>query len=373
MNYIDGKVVLVTGCCGTVGEELVRVLLTDGYQPQRVIGFDNNETGLFYLDQLYLTDPRASFRLGDVRDRERLCQEMAGVDIVLHAAALKHVVLCERTPSEAIRTNVDGVRNVIYAAHHAGVDKVIFTSSDKAVNPTNVMGTSKLMGERLMTSAASEFPGTRTVFASTRFGNVLGSNGSVMPIFARQIAAGGPVTLTHAAMTRFVMTVEQAARLVIESVTIATGGEVFVTKMPVVRISDLAAVMIAELGPQHGYTQGQIGLTEIGCKPGEKLYEELMSAEEIRRVVELPDYFVILPLPGSGCESRGSVDIDSDSLGIHQPYVSSSEPPLDQAELRSFLYTHQLIERDVVRSLPQPSHTPAQPQTAARSQYVHVL
>ena len=174
---------------------------------------------------------------------------MAGINLVFHTAAFKHVILCERSPFEAVQTNIIGIQNIIQAAIANQVARLIFTSSDKAVNPTNVMGTSKLMGERLMTAANGNACGNCQIFASTRFGNVLGSRGSVIPIFREQIKMGGPVTLTDPEMTRFIMSIKQAVQLVIDSAFLAQGGEVFVTKMPVIRIQDLAEVMINELAP----------------------------------------------------------------------------------------------------------------------------
>jgi FlaA1/EpsC-like NDP-sugar epimerase len=349
MNFIKNKRILVTGCCGTVGSELIRLLLEDpAFEPGEVIGIDNNESELFFIDQRYLADSRAGFFLADVRDCDKLRVQMQGIDLVFHAAALKHVVLCERSPFEAVQTNIHGVQNVISAANENKVGKVIFTSSDKAVNPTNVMGTSKLMGERLMTAANSIQQGSGPVFASTRFGNVLGSRGSVMPIFHKQIAKGGPVTLTNAEMTRFIMSVEDAIRLIIDSAALASGGEVFITKMPVIRIKDLAEVMIRELAPIYGYDPKKITITEIGAKPGEKLYEELMSQEETRRAVELPRYFSVLPA------FRGIYkDISYDykeivSSEVKNAYVSADEPALSQEELRSFLRKNKLLSTEAM-------------------------
>ena len=271
-NFISGKRIVVTGACGTVGAELVRQLLENGYGPAEVIALDNNESELFFLEQRFLSDKRATFFLADIRDRDKLCRKMQGMQIIFHAAAFKHVILCERSPFEAVQTNINGVQNVIYAACENNVKKVIFTSSDKAVNPTSVMGTSKLMGERLMTAANSNIRGEGPVFASTRFGNVLGSRGSVIPIFYEQIRKGGPVTLTNPEMTRFIMSIQEAVRIVIDSAGLAQGGEVFITKMPVIRIKDLAEVMIAALAPTYGHDPDKVEIVEIGTKPGEKMY-----------------------------------------------------------------------------------------------------
>jgi len=345
-SVLKNKRILVTGACGTVGSELIRQLLTsEQYSPEEVIGIDNNESQLFFLDQTWLDDPRARFFVADIRDKDELCRRMNGIDIVFHAAAYKHVILCERSPDQAVQTNILGVQNVIAAATQNKVERVIFTSSDKAVNPTNVMGTSKLMGERLMTAANSSKRGEGPIFASTRFGNVLGSSGSVIPIFHNQIAKGGPVTLTDREMTRFVMSIENAVSLVIDSAELAQGGEVFITKMPVVRIEDLANAMIQELAPGYGFNPEQMEVQQIGTKPGEKLYEELMSDEETRRSVELEQYFAVLPA------FRGIYkDIAYNYEGIvnesvNNPYVSQDEPSLTILEVVSFLQNAGLLDK----------------------------
>lgn len=344
MKRLEEKTILVTGACGTVGSELIRQLLTDTcLVPEEVIGVDNNESELFFLDQQYLHEPRARFFVADIRDRDEMSRRMRGIDIVFHAAALKHVILCERSPEQAVQTNIHGVQNVIAAATENGVEKVIFTSSDKAVNPTNVMGTSKLMGERLMTAANSHKRGNGPIFASTRFGNVLGSRGSVIPIFHNQIAKGGPVTLTDPEMTRFVMSIEESVRLVIDSAELARGGEVFITKMPVVRIKDLAEAMVQALAPRYGYGPDAIETTVLGTKPGEKLYEELMNDEETRRSIELPHYFAVLPA-FRGIYHNIAYDYpDFVSNQVTNPYVSAREPAVSIPEILAFLENNCLL------------------------------
>lgn len=343
LDFLNNKRILITGVCGTVGSEVLSLLLSSRYEPKEVIGLDNNESELFFTDQRYLQDSRAKFYVADIRDGLALRRIMKNIDIVFHVAALKHVVLCERSPFEAVQSNIIGVDNIIDAAIDNGVERVIFTSSDKAVNPTNVMGTSKLMGERLITAANGACQDGGAIFASTRFGNVLGSNGSVIPIFHRQIAKGGPVSLTDERMTRFIMSIEEAARLVIDSASIARGGEVFITKMPVIRIRDLAEVMIEELAEKYGHDAREIKIEVIGSKSGEKLYEELMSDEETRRAVELEDYFSVLPA------FRGFYqDIAYEYAGmvtdcVDNPYVSENEQTLSKEELRTFLYKHDLL------------------------------
>jgi FlaA1/EpsC-like NDP-sugar epimerase len=343
-DRIHGKRILVTGACGTVGRSLVRQLLQSTESiPAEVVGIDNAESPLFFVEQDWLSDPRASFRLADIRDRDAMVEVMQGIDVVFHTAALKHVILCERAPYEAVQTNILGVNNLVHAAKVTGPELVLFTSSDKAVNPTNVMGTSKLMGERLMTAANACDRDCRTIFASTRFGNVLGSNGSVIPIFRRQILAGGPVTLTDPDMTRFVMSIEEAVALVIRSCAYARGGEVFITKMPVIRIEDLAAVMIEELSLAYARNPRDVRIEVIGSKPGEKLYEELMSDEETRRAVELPDFFSVLPAFRG---IYGNIDYSYPGLvsdAVTNPYVSARETVLSRDELRHFLHHNGLL------------------------------
>jgi len=353
-NYLMDKTILVTGACGTIGKELVRQLLEE-FQVKELIGLDNNESDLFFLDQRFLKHDHAHFALGDVRDRDKMERRMRGVDLVFHAAALKHVILCERSPFEAVQTNIIGIQNIIAAACENKVKKVIFTSSDKAVNPTNVMGTSKLMGERLMTAANSNLRGLVTVFSSTRFGNVLGSRGSVIPIFREQIRRGGPVTVTDPEMTRFIMSIRDAVRLVIDSAALAQGGEVFITKMPVLRIQDLAEVMIHELAAEYGHTLDDIPIEVIGMKPGEKMYEELMSQEETRRTVELRRYFAVLPAFTSMYRNISYEYPDTVADHVHKAYHSASEPHMTQDQIRHFLHAN-----DLLRESPETCAHPAE-------------
>ncbi len=349
MDSLQTKSVLVTGCCGTIGQELVWQLISECHVGE-VIGIDNNESELFFLEQRYAAHDNARFALGDVRDRDKLNRRIKGVNIVFHVAAFKHVTLCERSPFEAVQTNILGVQNVIHAAHENNVEKVIFTSSDKAVNPTSVMGTSKLMGERLMTAANSNQKNPGPVFTSTRFGNVLGSRGSVVPIFAEQIRRGGPVTLTNLDMTRFIMSIFQAVRLVIDSHVHARGGEVFITKMPVLRIKDLAEVMTEILAPKFGYDPEQIEIKLIGVKSGEKLYEELMNVEETRRAMELKKYFVVLPAFRNIYKEIEYSYEDMVSNQVSRPYISEQETFMTQNEIKAVLKKNGLIDMPFKKS-----------------------
>lgn len=333
--------VLITGVAGTVGKELLRQV--SALDVAEVVGLDNNESDLFFLSQQYRHDPRVRLSFGDVRDRDTLRRKLEGIDVTLHAAALKHVILCEESPGDAIHTNILGTQNLVDAALANGVERIIFTSTDKAVNPTSVMGTSKLMGERLMTAANALRRSTEPLFASTRFGNVLGSRGSVIPLFRRQIANGGPVTLTHPDMTRFIMTLKEAVRLVLDSVFMAKGGEVFVTKMPVARIADLASVMVQELAPHYGYDPADVRIEVIGTKSGEKMYEELMNEEEIRRTVELERYFVVKPaLRAVFAEATYEYPGMLESM-VERPYNSASMPAMGRDALRAYLREQELF------------------------------
>ena len=343
-SFYRDKVVLVTGAAGTVGRALVARLAEMG--PKEIRALDNDESELFFLGQDYAHVGLVAL-LGDLRDRRKLDKSFRGVDVVLHAGALKHVPLCEHDPMEAVQTNVLGMQNVIDAAIAAGVERVIFTSSDKAVNPTSVMGTSKLMGEQLMRAAnVMADAGAHQVFSSTRFGNVLGSRGSVVPLFREQIRRGGPITLTDRDMTRFVMTLEEAAHLVLEAGVLARGGEVFITKMGVLRIEDLAQAMIDELAPQFGHDPAAIEIKEIGSRPGEKLYEELMNTEETRRSLELERHFAVLPALRNLYR-----EVEYDYPGIlstvvDNPYNSANEPAMSPAEVRAYMKSTGLLAAD---------------------------
>ncbi len=227
--------------------------------------------------------PNLRYFIGDVRDQQRLKRAMHGVDIVVHAAALKQVPACEYNPLEAIKTNILGSSNVIEAALDAGVDKVMALSTDKAVNPVNLYGTTKLAAEKLFIQSNAYAAGTATRFSCTRYGNVVGSRGSVVPIFLKQ-RNSGKLTITDLRMTRFWLTLEQGVRFVIRCVEQMHGGEVFVPKIPSTRIADLAKIIAPEAE-----------LEVIGIRPGEKLHEVLINEDEARSTVELEDMFVVQP------------------------------------------------------------------------------
>lgn len=343
MYSFSGKKIFITGVCGTIGSAIVGHLLSGEYGENiKIVGVDNNESEVFFISNEYRDNSAAKFLLCDIRDSKAIARNMRGAQVVIHTAALKHVVICEDSPDEMLSTNLYGLQNIIDAALLNNVEKVLFTSSDKAVNPSSNMGASKLLGEGLIRSAASDAAGNGPVFASTRFGNVLGSRGSVIPIFERQIRAGDKLTLTHRDMTRFIMGIDDAVKLVLDSVILAKGGEIFVTKMPIIRIQDLAEVMIAYYKNILKLSLNDQKIVEIGIKQGEKLYEELMTDTEAVRAIELERYFVIFPNIQSkitadirqyGCVVADSLNQDYTSVGAY----------LSQEKLLVFLTANHLL------------------------------
>ena len=292
---------------------------------------------IFFQDQKYNKINKAYFYVLDIKSQKALENIFYGVDIVFHCAALKHVIISEKSPDQAVETNITGTQNLINAAIKSKVKKVIFTSSDKAVNPTNVMGSTKLMGERLITAANSNKIEKYPIFTSTRFGNILGSNGSVTQIFKEQISKGGPITLTDKNMTRFVMTAQEAVKLILDSALIGKGGEVFITKMPVIFIKDLAKAMIELYASKFGYKSKDIKIKVIGQKAGEKLHEELMNKEELRRSIELEKYFSVSPAITNNLKKIKYNYKNIKSSKVQNPYISSEEVALTINQIKVML------------------------------------
>jgi FlaA1/EpsC-like NDP-sugar epimerase len=352
-DFFVNKVILVTGAAGTVGQELVRQLLRNSAE---IRALDNNETELFFLGQRYRGTPGFSIHLGDVRDASKLEDVCTGVDLIFHAAAFKHVGLSEYHPFDVVQTNILGVENVIKAAIRQGVERVIFTSSDKAVRPTNVMGTTKLIGERLITAANIIQAASGRRFSSVRFGNIIGSRGSVIPIFEEQIRQGGPVTITDPGMTRFFMTNEEAVKLMLEACVLACGGEVFVTKMPVMRIVDLAQAMIDLLAPAYGFAPPKIPLQFVGVRSGERLHEELLTVEEMDRTLETDRLFVVLPsLRELSGKTRYNYQGRVERASLSHQYVSDQEVPFTVKEIKRFLLVNHILGDfvDLEKGLPR--------------------
>jgi FlaA1/EpsC-like NDP-sugar epimerase len=335
-NFFEGKDILVTGGCGSIGSEIVKHLLK--YNVSRIRIFDQNESGQFHILQNFSENKKLRSLLGDVRDKERIRRAMQGVDMVFHAAALKHVPMCEYNPYEAAATNVMGTKNIIDSAMEENVERMIAISTDKAVNPVNTMGATKLLSEKLVLNAPTGI--TKTLFSCVRFGNVLNSDGSVIPIFKQQIEKGGPVTVTSDSMIRFFMTIDEAVNMILKSAQIMEGREIFILKMNALRIIDLAEVMIEELAPKKGLDTNDIEIKIVGMRPGERLYEYLMTEEEAEKVEEKSGMFVIKP----ELISPHFVEIGTVSKPLDKKYYDARKAELlKKDQIRKLLYNSKII------------------------------
>jgi UDP-N-acetylglucosamine 4,6-dehydratase len=334
-DFYANQTILVTGAAGSIGTEIVRKLME--HEAKVVRAFDNNETGLFEL-QKKIGKENLRILVGDIKDKERCKRAIEGVDIVFHSAALKHVPLCEYNPFEAVKTNVIGTQNMIDAAIDENIEKFITISTDKAVNPVNVLGATKLLAEKLTVSANFYKGHRKSVFSCVRFGNVLGSRGSVVLTFKEQIEAGGPVTLTNKNMTRFIMSISEAADLILKAAEMAQGGEVFILKMPAIKIVDLAEVMIQELAFKNNHNPNSIKLQITGSRPGEKLHEELLTTTEALATCEKDGILVMtsaLSVTENGYSKKG--------CSINN-YVSNKVPLLTKCEVKKLLTEMGLID-----------------------------
>jgi len=278
----NNKTILITGGTGSFGRKFVKTVL-DEYRPKKVIIFSRDEMKQFEMAQQFAGQETIRFFIGDVRDKERLMRAFHEVDYVVHAAALKQVPAMEYNPSEAIKTNIVGAMNIIDAAIACKVKKVVALSTDKACNPINLYGATKLCSDKLFVAANSYSGGTGTKFAVVRYGNVVGSRGSVVPFFKEKMKEG-PLPITDERMTRFWITLEQGVRFVIKSFERMHGGELFVPKIPSMKITDLAEAIAP-----HGKTK------VVGIRPGEKLHEVMISADDARLTKELSDCYVLQP------------------------------------------------------------------------------
>ncbi len=281
MDWTD-TVILITGGTGSFGKKMTKILLEEK-NPKKIIIFSRDELKQHEMRVGGYDDPRMRYFIGDVRDQERLVRAMHGVDVVIHAAALKQVPACEYNPMEAVKTNIIGTSNVLEAALDAGVKKVLALSTDKAVSPVNLYGGTKLVAEKLVIQSNNYAAGTSTRYSCVRYGNVVGSRGSVVPLFLKQ-RANGKITITDERMTRFWLSLEQGVHFVINCIEQMEGGEVFVPKIPSTKVIDLARAIAPD---------AEIEI--IGIRPGEKLHEGLLSADEARNAVERERMFVIKP------------------------------------------------------------------------------
>lgn len=282
MFVFDGKVILLTGGTGSFGQKFTELALKE-LNPKVIRIFSRGELLQQEMRQRFNDDPRLRFFIGDVRDRDRVHRAMNGVDVVVHAAALKQVPTCEYNPIEAVRTNIEGAINIIDAAIDSSVQKVIAISSDKAVHPINLYGATKLVMERLFVQANVYTGGRKSRFSCVRYGNVVGSRGSVIPLFLQQ-RRNGKITITDERMTRFWITLEQGVRFVIDCISRMHGGEVFIPKIPSMKVMDLADIVAPKAKREV-----------IGIRPGEKVNEILLTEEESRHAQEFDNYFAIEP------------------------------------------------------------------------------
>lgn len=336
MNIFKGKKILIIGGTGTIGQSLLRRILPQNPEVIRV--FSRDEHKQFELREKLGDIRNLRYLIGDIRDGDRVLRAMQDIDYVFHVAAMKHVPACEYNPFEAVQTNIIGTQNVITGALNSEVKKVVFTSTDKAIAPTNTYGASKLMAERLIASAQYNCGGHRTIFAAVRFGNVMGSRGSVVPLFKSQIVEKRKITVTDVNMSRFMMTLNQATDLTIKAMATARGGEIFVLKMPVVRLQDLATVVIAEMAKKMILSSDAISIEEIGLRCGEKMYEELMTLEEAKCAYELPDMFVI---PNAYLQRE--LTYPDRKRAERRGYSSDTETPVSPQVLLSMLQEAGLI------------------------------
>jgi len=336
-NTFRKKKILVTGGTGCIGSGIVRSLLQ--YKPEVVRIFSNDEDGTFRMMEEFGKASRCRFLVGDVRDKERLLLAMENIDIVYHAAALKHVPLCEYNPFESIKTNVLGTQNVIEAALSNGVDKVINISTDKAVNPTNTMGATKLLAEKLITDANFYKGRSKTIFSCVRFGNVFLSRGSVVPLFEEQIKQKRMITITDPNMTRFMMSKENTIDLVFKATLLAKGGEINILKMPVVKLEDLADVAMETYAQKYGYKTSEMEKKIIGLRPGEKMFEELMTEKEAEKAFETDDMLIIPPEVEIPDIKPDISDYKNARICKLKRYISRDVKPLSKKEIKKLFFT----------------------------------
>ncbi|GAA2891921.1 UDP-N-acetylglucosamine 4,6-dehydratase (inverting) [Streptosporangium fragile] len=283
MGILHGSSILVTGGTGSFGKAFIRHAL-DHLDPRRLVVVSRDELKQYEARQMFGDDERLRWFIGDIRDRDRLTRAMHGVEYVVHAGALKQVDTAEYNPFEYVRTNVAGSQNVIEAAIDCGVRKVVALSTDKASSPINLYGATKLVADKLFVSANHYAAAHPTRFAVVRYGNVVGSRGSVIPFFMRLAREGGSIPITDKRMTRFWITLQEAVRFVIDSFDMMQGGELYVPRIPSMRLTDLAEAVAPE-SPTY----------EIGVRPGEKLHEEMIAPDDGRRTLRLPDRYVVQP------------------------------------------------------------------------------
>ena len=322
MSQLMGSSILITGGTGSFGQAFVRYAL-DHLDPKRIAVLSRDELKQYEMKALFESDRRLRWFLGDIRDRERLNRAMKGIDYVVHAAALKQVDTAEYNPFEFVKTNVLGSQNVIDACIDAGVKKVVALSTDKASSPINLYGATKLTADKLFVSANNYSQVGSTAMAVVRYGNVMGSRGSVIPFFLSQVSSNQPLPITDRRMTRFWITLDQAVQFVVDSFDQMQGGELYVPRIPSMKLMDLVEV----IAPGYPYR-------ETGIRPGEKLHEEMISAEDGSRTVRLDDRYLVMPT----ISEWGFVPVAGDKVEPGFSYRSDSNDQwLSAEDLRSLL------------------------------------
>jgi len=335
----DDRVLLITGGTGSFGKAVLKRFLRSNLREIRI--FSRDEKKQDDLRKVY-SDPKLKFYIGDVREPRSVAAAMRGVDYCFHAAALKQVPSCEFYPMEAVRTNVLGTENVLEAAIAANVGRIVCLSTDKAVYPVNAMGMSKAMMEKVMVAVSRNLTGT--VICGTRYGNVMASRGSVIPLFVEQIAAGKPITITDPAMTRFMMTLDESVELVLYAFTHGNNGDIFVQKAPAAKVAVLAQALREIMGrPGHP-------ILEIGTRHGEKLHETLLSREEMSHAEDRGNYYRIPP-DGRDLNYAKFVDEGERRISIGHDYNSEGTQQLDVPAMKNLLLRLEFVQR-IVRGEP---------------------
>lgn len=335
----DDRVLLITGGTGSFGKAVLKRFLRSNLREIRI--FSRDEKKQDDLRKVY-SDPKLKFYIGDVREPRSVAAAMRGVDYCFHAAALKQVPSCEFYPMEAVRTNVLGTENVLEAAVAANVRRIVCLSTDKAVYPVNAMGMSKAMMEKVMVAVSRNL--TDTVICGTRYGNVMASRGSVIPLFVEQIAAGKPITITDPAMTRFMMTLDESVELVLYAFTHGNNGDIFVQKAPAAKVAVLAQALREIMGrPSHP-------ILEIGTRHGEKLHETLLSREEMSHAEDRGDYYRIPP-DGRDLNYAKFVDEGERRISTGHDYNSEGTQQLDVPAMKNLLLRLEFVQR-IVRGEP---------------------
>lgn len=331
----NGKILLITGGTGSFGNAVLKRFLNTEIGEIRI--FSRDEKKQDDMRRRY-ANSKLKFYVGDVRDARSVASAMRGVDFCFHAAALKQVPSCEFYPMQAVRTNVMGTENVLEAAIEAGVERVVCLSTDKAVYPINAMGVSKAMMEKVIVAMSRNLEGTNTVICSTRYGNVMASRGSVIPLFVEQVLSGQPITVTDPAMTRFMMTLDDAVDLVLYAFKNGNNGDIFVQKAPAATVETLAQAILEVIKrPNHE-------VLEIGTRHGEKLYEALLSREERAIAEDLGEYYRV-PIDGRDLNYAKYFDEGERRLSQAEEYTSHNTRRLDVAGMKEMLLKLDLMQK----------------------------